>query len=215
MTENRDTRLQSRKPRSLRGRLQVKKQVKKHGAETVSQGLLEHLDLLQYPAKRGVRPEVARSHASHSDFKRPERAGSYLAVGCPPRDGFEAHRAIFKGFTGVGKNVTYHDKPDSRLRQAFEGLMDHLSYLTALTVDMPDGPPGAVLVLNSTDLWRRALPYLEDPRLQKVRLYRENEARCHATAQLVQSSQAGKLENMQRHYAGCEDLNDWLVDRTI
>ena len=179
--------------------------------DLVSEGPLEHPALLQYLAKRGIRPEVARSYASQIDFKRPESAGNYFAVGYPAGDGFEARNALFKGFVGTGKNVTFHDKPESRLLQVFEGFMDYLSYLTA---DTPDQPVGAVLVLNSTNLWRRALPYLEDPRFDEVRLYLDNdEAGSHATAQLFESPQAGKLADMRSYYAGFEDLNDWLLGR--
>ena len=46
--------------------------------------------------------------------------------------------------------------------------MDFLSYLSAGSVRETSG---AVLVLNSTNLWTKALPYLNDPRFEEVRLY--------------------------------------------
>lgn len=50
--------------------------------------------------------------------------------------------------------------------------MDFLSYLTQ---DKPTRSIGAVLVLNSTNLWQRALPYIDDPRFEEVRLYLDND----------------------------------------
>lgn len=44
-----------------------------------------------------------------------------------------------------------------------------------LSKDKPTQPVGAVLVLNSTNLWQRALPYINDPRFEEVRLYLDND----------------------------------------
>jgi hypothetical protein len=94
-------------------------------------------------------------------------------VSYPSGDGFEARNAVFKGFVGTGKAVTFHDKPEATRIQVFEGFMDILSYLSK---NKPAQPVGAVLVLNTTNLWPRALPFLNERRFEEARLYLDNDA---------------------------------------
>jgi hypothetical protein len=185
---------------------------KSHSFELIAKGPLKHVALLQYLTKRGIDHDIARGYLSEITFKAPQSAGSYFALGYPAGDGHEARNALFKGFVGTGKTVTFHDKPGSPLLQVFEGFMDFLSYLSK---DRPSQPVGAVLVLNSTNLWRRALPYICDPRFQEVRLYLDNdEAGEAATRKLFENAaDRGKLADMRHHYARFEDLNAWLLDR--
>lgn len=133
-------------------------------------------------------------------------------MGYPAGDGFEARSALFKGFVGTGKAVTFHDQPDRRLLQIFEGFMDFLSYLSK---DKPTQPAGAVLVLNSTNLWARALPFINEPRFEEVRLYLDNDdAGDAATRKLFENAESSsKLVDMRSYYAGYEDLNAWLLGR--
>ncbi|KIN70260.1 DNA primase [Sulfitobacter donghicola DSW-25 = KCTC 12864 = JCM 14565] len=178
--------------------------------ELVSQGPLEHPALLQYLTKRGIDHDIARVYVRQIDFKAPQGAGSYFALGYPSGDGFEARNALFKGFVGSGKSVTFHDNPDRPLLQVFEGFMDFLSYLS---VDRPTQPAGAVLVLNSTNLWQRALPYINDPRFREVRLYLDNDdAGDAATRKLFENvDDRSRLADMRSYYEGYEDLNAWLL----
>lgn len=178
--------------------------------ELVSKGPLKHPALLQYLTKRGIDHDIARVYLSQVDFKAPQGGGTYFALGYPAGDGFEARNALFKGFVGNGKAVTFHDKQDTRLLQVFEGFMDFLSYLSK---DQPTQPAGAVLVLNTTNLWRRALPYINDPRFDEVRLYLDNDdAGSAATRKLFENAlDATKLADMRSYYSGYEDLNAWLL----
>jgi len=186
----------------------------KSGAfELLSSGALKHPALLQYLTKRGINLDIAREYLSEITFKAPQARGNYFALGYPAGDGFEARNALFKGFVGTGKAVTFHDNPGRPLLQIFEGFLDFLSYLSA---DKPTQPAGAVLVLNSTNLWRRALPYINDPRFEEVRLYLDNdEAGSAATGQLFEEAEATKLVDMRSHYAGFEDLNAWLLGKRL
>lgn len=178
--------------------------------ELVSEGALQHPALLQYLTKRGIDHDIARAYVRQIDFKAPQSAGSYFALGYPSGDGFEARNALFKGFVGSGKSVTFHDNPDRPLLQIFEGFMDFLSYLSA---DRRTQPAGAVLVLNSTNLWQRALRYINDPRFSEVRLYLDNDdAGDAATGKLFENADdSSKLADMRSYYAGYEDLNAWLL----
>jgi hypothetical protein len=182
--------------------------------ELVSSGPLQHPALLQYLTKRGIDHDIAREYLSQIDFKPPQGVGKYFALGYPSGDGFEARNALFKGFVGTGKAVTFHDKPEASVLQVFEGFMDFLSYLSK---DAPSQPVGAVLVLNSTNLWRRALPFLDDPRFGEVRLYLDNDAAGDAaTRALFENAQnAAKLADMRSYYEGYEDLNAWLLGKKV
>tara|TARA_R110000796_G_scaffold49945_1_gene118582 strand:+ start:51 stop:275 length:225 start_codon:yes stop_codon:yes gene_type:complete len=74
-----------------------------------------------------------------------------------------------------------------------------------------------VLVLNSTNLWRRALPCINDPRFEEVRLYLDNDdAGTAASSKLFGNAQhAAKLVNTRSCYVGFEDLNAWLLGRKL
>lgn len=185
---------------------------KSQALELVSKGPLTHPALLQYLTKRGIDHDIARQYLSQIDFKAPQGRGNYFGVGYPAGDGFEVRNALFKGFVGTGKAVTFHDQPDRRLLQIFEGFMDFLSYLSK---DKPTQPAGAVLVLNSTNLWARALPFINDPRFEEVRLYLDNDAAGDAaTCKLFENAEScSKLVDMRSYYAGYEDLNAWLLGR--
>ena len=90
--------------------------------------------------------------------------------------------------------------------------MDFLSYLSK---DKPSQPVGAVLALNTTNLWQRALPYINDSRFEEVRLYLDNDdAGEAATRKLLENAEdSGKLADMRSYYAGYENLNAWLLGR--
>lgn len=182
--------------------------------ELVSSGPLQHPALLQYLTKRGIDHDIAREYLSQIDFKAPGNAGKYFALGYPSGDGFEARNALFKGFVGTGKSVTFHDKPGATLLRVFEGFMDFLSYLSAGSVRETSG---AVLVLNSTNLWTKALPYLNDPRFEEVRLYLDNDdAGSAASRKLFENAlDASKLSDMRSYYADYEDLNAWLLGEKL
>lgn len=182
--------------------------------ELVSSGPLQHPALLQYLTKRGIDHDIAREYLSQIDFKPPHSAGKYFALGYPSGDGFEARNALFKGFVGTGKSVTFHDKPGTTLLRVFEGFMDFLSYLSAGPVREASG---AVLVLNSTNLWIKALPYVNDPRFEEVRLYLDNDdAGSAASRKLFENAlDASKLSDMRSNYADYEDLNAWLLGEKL
>lgn len=77
-----------------------------------------------------------------------------------------------------------------------------MNFLSHLLKDKPTQPIGAVLVLNTTNFWQRALPYIEDPRFEEVRLYLDNDdAGNAATRKLLESAQTpSKLADMRSYY---------------
>ena len=179
--------------------------------ELVEQGPLKHPALLQYLELRGINLDIAQEYLSQISFRTPGGLGTYFSLGYPAGTGFEARNAKFKGFVGTGKDISVHDKPEARLLQVFEGFMDFLTYLTLKKTPVAEG---TVIVLNSTNLWRRALPYIDDPRFEEVRLYLDNDdAGNAATKAFLEHAGLERLADMREHYAGADDLNAWHLAR--
>lgn len=183
---------------------------KSSSLELISQGPLKHPALLQYLEKRGIDLEIARKNLSEISFKAPERRGNYFGVGYPSGTGFEVRNALFKGFVGTSKSVTFHDCPNSTKLMIFEGFLDFLSYLSLKKLADPEC---AVLVLNSTNLWRQALPYLQNDRFEQVVLFLDNDKAGDAvTRKLFENvDDSSKLADMRVRYADYEDLNAWWL----
>lgn len=186
--------------------------------ELVGQGPLRHPALLQYLDKRGIDHDVAREYLSQIDFKGPQSGGTYFALGYPAGGGFEARNALFKGFVGTGKAVSFHDVADASRLLVFEGFLDFLTYVTLQKRKKAAQRPAesasdAIVVLNSTNLWPRALPYLDDPRFASVQLYLDNDAAGDAaTRKLIEAAADNtRLSDMRGHYAGHDDLNAWYL----
>lgn len=171
---------------------------------------LTHPALIQYLEKRKINIDIARHLCSQIDFKRPGSAGNYFGVGFPAGDGFEVRNALFKGFVGSTKDISFLQvyKPQKLL--LFEGFMDALSYLSAKKQLAPEY---SMLILNSTNLWRRAIPYLQNQEYRDVELFLDNDsAAAAATAQLIETSAARNIRDMRSTYAGFDDLNAWLME---
>jgi DNA primase len=211
MTSAPMSRIASHRSKALPEKPAAEGEKEKSGAlKLISAEALKHPALLQYLTQRGIDHEVARKHCLQIDFTPAEKPLKYFVIGFPAGDGFEVRNALFKGFVGTGKAVTFHDKPGATRLQVFEGFMDFLSYLSK---DKPTQPVGAVLVLNSTNLWQRALLYINDPRFEEVRLYLDNDdAGESATSKLFESAHTpSKLADMRSYYKGYDDLNAWLI----
>ena len=109
------------------------------------------------------------------------------------------------------RDSSVHEQADARLLQVFEGFMDFLTYLTLKKIEVAEG---TVIVLNSTNLWRRALPYIDDPRFEKVRLYLDNDVAGNAaTKAFIEHAGLDRLADMREHYSDADDLNDWHLAR--
>ena len=179
--------------------------------ELVEKGPIKHPALLQYLELRGINVDIARKYLSQITFKPPGGVGKYFSLGYPAGTGFEARNAKFKGFIGTGKDISVHERPDACLLQVFEGFMDFLTYLTLKKIEVAEG---TVIVLNSTNLWRRALPYVDDLRFEEVRLYLDNDdAGNAATKAFLEHAGSDRLADMREHYADADDLNAWHLAR--
>ena len=144
---------------------------------------------------------------SQIEFKPPESSGTYFAVGYPAGGGFEARNALFKGFVATGKSVTFHDVPESTDLLIFEGFIDFLTYLSRKGRSKIDAN---VLVLNSTNLYRQMLPYIEGPRFKSIYAYLDNdEAGDAVTKEIITRTKSAEVIDARTAYKGHKDLNAW------
>ena len=172
---------------------------------------LQHPALLKYLKGRGIDLDIARKFVAQIDFKAPQSTGSYFGVGYPAGEGFEVRNALFKGFVGTGKSVTFHEGQNRKRLFVFEGFIDFLSYLTMKGLDQAEGD---ALVLNSSALKAHALPYLSDQRYAEIQLFLDNDSSGdNVTAFLQGAVQGQTLTDMRQHYANHNDLNDWHTGR--
>ena len=133
--------------------------------------------------------------------------------GYPAGDGFEARNALFKGFVGIGKNVMFHKGTNQTKLMIFEGFTDFLSYLTMKNLNEPDGD---TLVLNSTALKTRALPYIENPQYEGIQLFLDNDEPGNiCAAYFLDAAKTENIADMRTHYLKHNDLNEWHCDRKL
>jgi len=178
----------------------------------ISASPLKHPALLQYLQKRKIDTDIATKYLSQIDFKAPQGAGDTFALGYLAGEGLEARIALFKGFVGIGKDVTFHKGTNQTKLMIFKGFTDFLSYLTMKNLTEPDGD---TLVLNSTALKTRALPYIENPQYQEIQLFLDDDGPGNiCTAYFLGVAKTANIADMQTHYPKYNDLNEWHCDRS-
>ncbi len=185
----------------------------KQSLELIQVKPLKHPALLQYLEKRGINLEVARAYLSEIDFKAPQSVSTYFGVGYPSGDGYEVRNALFKGYVGKNKSISYHTHPTSSKLLVFEGFMDFLTYLT---INDTSKPHSAVVVLNSGNMKARALPYLQDAQFSEVQLYLDNDDMGDVCFRyFLEQVSEKKIVDMRATYPKHKDLNDRHTNRAI
>jgi hypothetical protein len=176
--------------------------------ELISADLLTDTVLFRYLDMRKIKLEVAQRYCSQIVFKPPHSPSKYFGVGFPAGDGFEVRNALnFKGFVGQRKDISVHEVPGAEMLQVFEGFTDFLAYLSH---GKSSQQSHSVVVLNSTMLWRRVLPHIQNPQYKEIRLYFDNDdAGDHATANILGATDHPNINDMREHYSNFEDVNDW------
>jgi len=87
----------------------------------------------------------------------------------------------------------------------FEGFMD---FLSLLSYRKNANPEASVLILNSTNLWRHALPHIENPPFEEIALFLDNgSAGDTVTGNFQNSETTAKITDMRKHYTDHDDLN--------
>lgn len=171
----------------------------------VREGPIEHPALLQYLEKRKISLEIARKYLKEIRFEPASGGKWYFALGWPNGSGFEARNALFKGFVGTGKDITYLKTLNTSQIAVFEGFMDFLSYLTENHIEKL---PFSVVVLNSGNMKARALPHILEGGYRTVHLFMDNDEMGDECLKFFEGSLASlELIDRRGEYEGFKDFN--------
>lgn len=170
-----------------------------------------HPALLQYLGSRGIPLALGRQHLKEVHFQPGNGTGRYFALGFPCGTGWDVRSAVFKGFVGSTKDVTFIDAGEGNVLSVFEGFMDYLSLLAHLKVD---ALAGSVLILHSTAQTARAVARVSGRRFTSIDLYLDRDASGRsATAAFEQATAATQCPVIDQStlYAPFSDLNAWRI----
>jgi hypothetical protein len=191
----------------------ARKKEKSGPLELIKTSPLTHPALLQYLTKRNIDHKIASEYVSQIDFKGSQGRGTYFGVGFPSGSGYEVRNALFKGFVGTNKTISFIDQPESRKLIIFEGFMD---FLSLLSYRRNPNPEASVLVLNSTNLWRHAQHHIESPQFEEIALFLDNGSAGDAVTEKFQNANTtAKIADMRELYSAYDDFNAWWMDQRV
>jgi Toprim-like len=172
---------------------------------------ISHPALLQYLEKRKISLKVARHYLKEIWFEPATGGKQFFALGWPSGEGFEARNALFKGFVGTGKDISTIESPNLTACGVFEGFMDFLSFLTENALLRP---PFAAIVLNSSSLKARALPYLTEGGFKEVKLFMDRDTMGDECVAFFQGTlETLQPKDMRSEYSGFKDYNAWAMGK--
>jgi hypothetical protein len=168
-----------------------------------------HPALVQYLQRRAIDIGIARRHLKEIRFRPSGGIGQFFALGFPCGAGFDSRSALFKGFVGSGKSVTFIDGGETSDLVVFEGFMDYLAFLTHRRIN---AFAGSVLILHSTALKKQGLDAIAGRQFGEISLYLDNDdAGRGAVALIRQSLPDARITDASAGYADFKDFNDWLI----
>lgn len=131
--------------------------------------------------------------------------------------GMEIRNPFFKGSFGVKAPsiITIEKEKRTEACCIFEGFMDFLSYKTLENTDDKEilQPfPCDCIVLNSTALVRKAVPFIDV--YSKVFSYLDNDNAGRTASKLMDELMPGKFESCSIKYSSYNDVNDYLTKKT-
>lgn len=175
----------------------------------VREGPIEHPALVQYLEKRCIDLGIARRYLKEIRFEPAQGGKWYFALGWPNGTGFEARNALFKGFVGTGKDVTYLKTENTADCFIFEGFMDFLSYLSEHQITKPRF---STIVLNSATMKARALSCIAEGGYRRVHLFMDHDATGDECLGFFQGTlESLELVDHRSEYEGFKDFNEKAV----
>ena len=183
-----------------------KEKVGSSAFKLISEGPLKHPALLQYLETRKIPRALAETYLKQIVFSPADGSKRFFALGWKNGSGYEARNALFKGFVGTGKDITYLKHPQSSLCAVFEGFFDFLSDLAHHHLKEADC---SVIVLNSGALRGHALsPILADG-YTKLHLFLDNDPSGNeATSYFQELFGSLDVRDMRSLYQGFKDFNE-------
>jgi hypothetical protein len=172
--------------------------------EILSAHEISSYPLVRYLRSRGINQDMADNYCREVRYKRGENI--YYAIGFRnDRGGYELRNEKYKGGSSP-KDITTMDNGAKDLA-VFEGFFDFLSYQTLnRNQHVPDRN---FLILNSTALFERSLPFMQAYR--RVHLYLDTDQTGGKYTGQALALDKDKFTDERELYHGYKDLNDWLM----
>lgn len=189
------------------------------GRQSVSEPMYRHLQvselsspvLLSYLQERGISTELAKRECKELHFENKGRP--YFAIGFPNMaGGYEVRNRYFKGCVAP-KDITHIRQSGEQPTTCylFEGFMDYLSFLTIRTSNHPDHPRLSeqdYMVLNSVSNIGKAEQLLRQ--YSRIGSFLDNDHAGRNAYDNLKRILGDRLQDMSIHYAGYNDLNEYL-----
>ena len=174
-------------------------------------GELSSPALITYLQERGINIELAKRECRELRFMNADKP--YFAIGFPNMaGGYEVRNRYFKGCVAP-KDIT-HIRQQGEPRNVgylFEGFMDYLSFLTIRTSNHPDHPRLSeqdYMVLNSVSNIGKAEQLLRQ--YSRIGSFLDNDHAGRNAYDNLKRILGDRLQDMSIHYAGYNDLNEYL-----
>lgn len=177
-------------------------------------GELTHPALLRYLQERGINTALAQTECKELHFIH--NGKPYFAIGFPNvAGGYEVRNRFFKGCIAP-KDIS-HIRQQGEPRNVcylFEGFMDYLSFLTIRVKNNPQYPRLTTqdyIVLNSVSNLTKAESILAT--YTRIGCYLDNDTAGRNAYDNLKRMLGDRLQDMSIHYAGYNDLNEYLCNR--
>jgi hypothetical protein len=179
--------------------------------EVLAEREITHPALIDYLASRGIDLELGRAWLREIHFKPRSGGGPYFGLGFRCGDGWDVRSAVFKGYVGTRKDVSFLDRGPGSSVVVFEGFMDYLSFLAHLHLD---DYHGSVLILHSTAHVDRGLALLVGRHIASgLFLYLDHDSAGRRATQAFLDQFRGTALDKSDLYDGHPDFNAWWSSR--
>ena len=172
---------------------------------------LTHPALIEYLQARHIDLDLARQYLREVHFKPVGSFKSFFALGWKCGDGYDVRNRHFKGFVGIGKDISTINLREGEAIYIFEGWMDFLSYLTLHDLK---NFKNAGLILHSTALRKRAVELIKDNRIKRANLFLDNDqAGLDAVEYFKNALPDIQIFDRSHLYKPAKDLNERLTTK--
>lgn len=177
---------------------------------------IHHSVVLQYLQQtRKIPKELIAEYLSIAWFRTKKQPDKKYFGFCWPNEsgGYEirgaSDRKPFKSVVGR-KDVSIWPFKGAQSGRAFvfESCLD---FLSALALKRILALPGLVVVLNTTNLVKRIVPYLKDETIKELLVFTDNDTAGNETFEVIQTMFPKKTVRKMDFYDDFKDVNDYLV----
>ena len=179
-------------------------------------GELSSPALIAYLQERGIDIELAKRECKELRFENADKP--YFAIGFPNMArGYEVRNRYFKGCVAP-KDITHirQQKEPRTVCYLFEGFMDSLSFLTIRVKNNPQHPrlnAQDYVILNSVSNLSKAESILAT--YTRIGCFLDNDTAGRNAYANLQRMLGDRLQDMSVHYAGYNDLNEYLCKKLL